>query len=147
MKRFSLRATALSPLAIRSDHAEGGVKTTQYIPGTTLLGSLAVGHRILRPEREDEFVKFFLNEQVYFPHLYPAQFSLRSFHKSNLPVMPLPKTAQSCKRFPGFLPIQGENDDTERHGVRDSLLDWAVFSLFGRQAVLASCFTGPSRAS
>ncbi len=55
MKHFYLRVTARSPLAIRSDHAEGGVKTTQYIPGATLLGSLAASHRILRPEQEDEF--------------------------------------------------------------------------------------------
>ncbi len=129
MKRFYLRVTARSPLTIRSDHAEGGVKTTQYIPGATLLGSLAASHRILRPERADEFATFFLNEQVYFPHLYPAQFGMRSFHASNLPVMPLPKTAQSCKRFSGFLPVKDEEVDDERHGVRDSLLDWAIFSL------------------
>src|SRR6266566_4029729 len=129
MKRFYLRVTARSPLTIRSDHAEGGVKTTQYIPGATLLGSLAASHRILRPEREDDFATFFLNEQLHFPHLYPAQFGMRSFHESNLPVMPLPKTAQTCKRFSGFLPTPDEDDDDERHGVRDSLLDWAVFSL------------------
>ncbi|MFL5663655.1 MAG: RAMP superfamily CRISPR-associated protein [Ktedonobacteraceae bacterium] len=129
MKRFYLRVTARSPLTIRSDHAEGGVKTTQYIPGATLLGSLAASHRILRPEQEDEFTTFFLNEQVYFPHLYPAQFSTKNFHDRNLPVMPLPKTAQTCKRFSGFLPTPGEDDDDERHGVRDNLLDWAIFSL------------------
>jgi CRISPR-associated Csx10 family RAMP protein len=129
VKRFYLRVTARSPLTIRSDHAEGGVKTTQYIPGATLLGSLAASHRILRREREDEFATFFLNEQVYFPNLYPAQFGMRSFHLSNLPVVPLPKTAQSCKRFSGFLPVKDEDVDNERHGVRDSLLDWAIFSL------------------
>lgn len=129
MKRFYLRVTARSPLTIRSDHAEGGVRTTQYIPGATLLGSLAASHRILRPEKEEEFATFFLNEQVYFPHLYPAHFGTRSFHDRNLPVMPLPKTAQTCKRFSGFLPTPDEDDVDERHGVRDSLLDWAIFSL------------------
>src|SRR2546421_12984931 len=99
VKHFYLRVQALSPLAIRSDHAEGGVKTTQYIPGATLLGRLAASHRILRPEQEDEFATLFLDEQVHFPHLYPAQFGTRSFHDRNLPVMPLPKTAQTCKRF------------------------------------------------
>lgn len=146
MKRFYLQVTAGSPLAIRSDHAEGGVKTTQYIPGATLLGSLATSHRILRPEREDEFVTLFLNEQVYFPHLYPAQFNVGSFHKSNLPVMPLPKTAQTCKRFSGFLPVQGEDGDDEQHGIRDSLLDWTVFSLLDKEQsaipALASPFNG-----
>jgi CRISPR-associated protein Csx10 len=133
VKRFYLRVTARSPLTIRADHAEGGVKTTQYIPGATLLGSLAAGHRILRPEQEDEFVTFFLNEQVCFPHLYPAQFGTKNFHDRNLPVMPLPKTAQTCKRFSGFLPAQGEDDDDERHGVRDSLFDWAIFSLLDKE--------------
>ena len=129
MKRFYLRVTACSSLTIRSDHAEGGVKTAHYIPGAALLGSLAVSHRILRPKQENEFTAFFLSEQVYFPHLYPAQFGTKNFHDRNVPVMPLPKTAQSCKRFSGFLPTQGEDDDDERHGVRDSLLDWAIFSL------------------
>lgn len=133
MKRFYLRVTARSPLTIRADHAEGGVQTTQYIPGATLLGSLAASHRILRPEREDEFATFFLNEQVYFPHLYPAQFGMRSFHESNLPVMPLPKTAQTCKRFSGFLPTPDEDNDDDRHGVRDSLLDCAIFSLLDKE--------------
>ncbi len=133
MKRFYLRVTARSPLTIRADHAEGGVQTTQYIPGATLLGSLAASHRILRPEREDEFATFFLNEQLHFPHLYPAQFGMRSFHESNLPVMPLPKTAQTCKRFSGFLPTPDEDNDDERHGVRDSLLDCAIFSLLDKE--------------
>ena len=117
MKRFYLRVTARSPLTIRSDHAEGGVKTTRYIPGATLLGSLAASHRILHAEQEDEFATFFLNEQVYFPHLYPAQFSTKNFHDRNLPVMPLPKTAQTCKRFSGFLPTSDEDNDDERHGA------------------------------
>src|SRR5437588_10387612 len=111
VKRFYLRVTARSPLTIRSDHAVGGVKTTQYIPGATLLGSLAASHRILRPERADEFATFFLNEQVYFPHLYPAQFGTRSFHDRNLPVMPLPKTAQTCKRCSCFQPTPAEDKD------------------------------------
>ncbi len=133
MKRFYLRVTARSPLTIRSDHAEGGVKTTQYIPGATLLGSLAASHRILHPEQEDEFAAFFLNEQVYFPHLYPAQFGTTNFHNRNLPVTPFPKTAQTCKRFSGFLHTPDEDNDDERHGVRDSLLEWAAFSLLNKE--------------
>ncbi|MBV9688664.1 MAG: hypothetical protein JO202_03030 [Ktedonobacteraceae bacterium] len=138
MKRVYLRVTATSSLAIRSDHAEGGVKTTQYIPGATLLGSLAASHRMLRPEQEDEFVKLFLNEQVHFPHLYPAGFNEGSLRTSdlpgsNLPVMPIPKTARTCKRFPGFQLVPGEEAEEERHGVRDSLLDWAIFSLLDNE--------------
>lgn len=136
MKRFYLRVTARSPLTIRADHAEGGVKTTHAIPGTTLLGSLAASYRVLHPEpeHEDTFTNFFLNEQVSFPYLYPAQFGSKNFHNRNLPVMSFPKTAQTCKRFSGFFPVQGEDDGEERHGVRDSLLDWAVFSLLDRES-------------
>jgi CRISPR-associated protein Csx10 len=133
MKHFYLQVLARSPLSIRADHAEGGVKTAHYIPGATLLGGLATAHRIVRPLQDIEFADFFLNEQVYFPHLYPAQFTMDAFRVSNEPVRPLPTTAQSCKRFSGFLLIPGEEEDEERHGIRDSLLDWAVFSLLDDQ--------------
>jgi CRISPR-associated protein Csx10 len=67
---------------------------------------------------------------VQYPDLYPASFQHASFKGAdNLPVYPLPKTAQSCKRFPGFQPLVGEKVDDERHGVRDSLLDWVAFVL------------------
>lgn len=128
MKHFYLRVTARSPLTIRSDHAEGGFKTTSYIPGATLLGSLATSHRILHPERRDEFASLFLNEEVCFPHLYPATFGTPDFQEANVPVMPFPKTAQTCKRFSGFVPLQSEFGEV-RHGVRDTLLDWGLFSL------------------
>ena len=154
MTRFPLQVTARSPLSIRADHAEGGVKTAHYIPGTTLLGSLATGHRMLYPEKEEDFVKLFLKEQVSIPHLYPAQFKASSFRAANTPVMPLPKTAQTCKRFSGFLPVQSENTDEEpykrcqgpdeeRHGVRDTLLDWAVFSLLKQEGAATSALLAP----
>ncbi len=48
----------------------------------------------------------------------------------NAPVYALPKTAQSCKRFSGFVPLQDEEvEKDERHGARDTLLDWAAFEL------------------
>ncbi len=54
--------------------------------------------------------------------------------RARLPVYPLPKTAQSCKRFAGFHKLADEpKEDEERHGVRDSLLDWAAFKLRGEQ--------------
>jgi CRISPR-associated protein Csx10 len=130
MKHLSVQVIARSPLAIRSDHAEGGASTAQSIPGATLLGSLAAAHRILHPREDPEFTALFLNEQASFPHLYPAFFKEREMLVSGLPVMPLPKTAQTCKRFPGFKPLpDDEETGEERHGIRDTLLDWAVFSL------------------
>ncbi len=134
MKHFYLPITAASPLSIRSDHAQEGAATAYAIPGATVLGSLAAAHRILRPENDEEFAQLFLNEQISMPYLYPARFSpdpskSNPFNESNLPVIPLPKTAQTCKRFSGFKPLPDENTDEERHGIRDSLFDWAVFSL------------------
>ena len=135
MKHLSLHVMAQSPLAIRSDHAEGGASTAQYIPGATLLGSLAAAHRILYPQDDEKFTALFLNEQVSFPHLYPAFFKEKDILVSGLPVMPIPKTAQTCKRFSGFKPLPDDEDtDEERHGIRDTLLDWAVFSLLERES-------------
>jgi CRISPR-associated protein Csx10 len=129
VKHLSLQVMANSPLAIRSDHAEGSASTTHTIPGATLLGSLAAAHRLLRPTQEAEFAAFFLNEEVSFPYLYPALFATDTLLNAGSPVMPFPKTTQTCKRFSGFQPLPKEETDEERHGVRDALLDWAVFSL------------------
>ncbi len=132
MQHFSLKLEAMSPLAIRADHAPGGVENAGYISGTTLFGSLAALHRLAHPEDTytSTFEQLFLRGQVQYPDLYPASFANEDFEKDdNLPVYPLPNTAQSCKRFPGFRTDAGEEVDDERHGVRDSLLDWAIFAL------------------
>lgn len=134
MQHLALQLEAMSPLAIRADHAPGGVANAGYISGTTLLGSLAELHRLAHPGDTGTFERLFLSGQVQYPDLYPASFQHDDFDKaSDLPVYPLPKTAQSCKRFPGFKSLKGEEVDDERHGVRDSLLDWATFVL-GRDA-------------
>lgn len=134
MKYYALTLRADSPLAIRADHAPGGAASAQYIPGTALAGSLAATYRLLNSDDDSDsgFQDLFLNEQVWFPNLYPASFkkSEKFQNATGEPIYPLPKTAQSCKRFPGFHPTQYETDITEsRHGVRDSLLDWAMFAL------------------
>src|SRR6266566_7588758 len=130
MQHFSLQLEAMSPLAIRADHAPGGVENAAYISGTTLLGSLAALHRLAHPADTTTFEQLFLSGQVQYPDLYPASFQHNSFEEAGyLPIYPLPKTAQSCKRFSGFQPLKGEKVDEERHGVRDSLLDWAVFAI------------------
>lgn len=128
MKHFYISLHTLSPLAIRASHAESGTKLAQYIPGTAVLGSLASAHRLLRPDAEDEFDRLFLQQRVLFPHLYPACFADKDMNGAYTPVMPLPKTAQSCKRFPGFCPLD-EGADDKPHGIRDSLLDWTTFAL------------------
>ncbi|MBA2678586.1 MAG: hypothetical protein H0U76_09385 [Ktedonobacteraceae bacterium] len=143
MKHFYLRVQARSPLAIRSDQSEGGAKTAQYISGVTLLGSLAAAHRMLHESQETAFADFFLQDKVYFPHLYPALFSKSKshIHGVNTPVVPLPRTAQTCKRFAGFLPLAGEEDAEKRHGIRDSLFDWGAFSLLEQSEKVPSIET------
>lgn len=129
MKHLYLSVRTHSPLATRAGHAESGAKPTQYIAGTTLLGCLAEAHRLLRPKDEEEFATLFLQQRVLFPHLYPAFFTYQEMNRANTPVMPLPKTAQTCKRFAGFRPWSKEDTDEEQHGIRDSLLDWTTFAL------------------
>ncbi len=136
MKHFSIDLNAVSPLAIRSDHAPGGAGTAPYITGTSLAGSLAAAYRLLHGDSTSEFESLFLSGQVHYPDLYPASFRDQGMQDANLPVYPLPKTAQTCKRFPGFrYMFEGEDDDEERHGVRDGLLDWVMFKLGSRDGL------------
>jgi len=132
MKHLCLSLVAQSPLSIRSDQATGGAATTQVIPGTTVFGCLAAAHRIVRPEDDSGFSELFLQERLSIPYLYPASFRAPTF-ENNLPVLPLPMTAQTCKRFPGFCPLHVEKDEEERHGIRDSLFDWGIFALLERE--------------
>jgi CRISPR-associated Csx10 family RAMP protein len=121
---------ACSPLAIRADHAPGGAATAPYIGGATLVGGLAAVYRLYHPERRDEFERLFLSGQVQYPNLYPASFKHSQAQRNSAsPVYPVPRTAQSCKRFPGFI---GDGEDDLPHGVRDSLFDWATFELGGK---------------
>ena len=131
MKHFSLNLETMSPLAIRADHAPGGVENAGYISGTTLLGSLAALHRLAHPGDTVAFEQLFLSGQVYYPDLYPSSFKHDELQDATLlPIYSLPKTAQSCKRYPGFKPEEGkEKDDDDGHGARDSLMDWAILAL------------------
>lgn len=126
MKALDTRIEAIAPLALRSDHAPGGAQTIRYIPGTTFMGALAAMHRLLYPKKEEQFERFFLREQVCYPNLYPATFKDEDIQNSGLPVYPVPKTAQSCKRHSGFMFPEKDNDG---HGVRDSLIERALFAL------------------
>lgn len=132
MKYYALTVRADSPLAIRADHAPGGAASAPYIPGTALAGSLASAYRLNYPNDDSGFQELFLKEQVWFPNLYPASFKKSQVvqNAATLSVYPLPNTAQSCKRFSGFRRTEYEDEpDEPRHGVRDSLLDWAIFAL------------------
>jgi CRISPR-associated protein Csx10 len=137
MVQLFLSLMTTSPLAIRADHAPGGSKTATIVNGSTLLGSLAAAHRMLYTDtKNDDFVQLFLKGNIFYPNLYPANFDPQEalgdeMQASHSPIYPLPKTAQSCKRFEGFL----KEFSDERHGVRDSLLDWAAFKLSNGKSV------------
>ncbi|MBV9259395.1 MAG: hypothetical protein JO215_15370, partial [Ktedonobacteraceae bacterium] len=144
MKHVALYVTADSPLAIRSDQSSTGATRARYIPGSTLFGGLTMFYRLLYNENSEKmalFAPLFLNDQVLYPNLYPAIFvDSRGLQddkaleeasalqdRNRLPVYPLPQTAQSCKRHPGFrFPYTDKND---AHGVRDTLIDWGLFKL------------------
>ena len=133
MKYLALNLKALSPLAIRADHAQEGADSAPYISGTALAGSLAAVHRLYLPDNTDDFEKLFLSGQVQYPDLYPANIKNEGMHNATrLPVYPLPKTAQSCKRFYGFLALEDAEEEEAGHGVRDALIDWALFRLADR---------------
>jgi len=128
MKTLSVNLDVISPLAVRLDHAASRTVSSEYIPGNTLLGSLATLHRVLRPEKTKEFERFFLHGEVLYSNLYASTPKSREIEWiAQGPVYPIPKTAESCKRHKGFLPAKDE--DSDGHGVRDNLVDWAVFKL------------------
>lgn len=134
MKYFALNLIVKAPLAIRADHSPEGATTAKYIPGASLAGSLASLHCLYYSENTDDFEKLFIAGQVHYSDLHPATLNDPEMQNENrVPIYPIPKTAQTCKRNPGFRHIfRGERDkvkEGDRHGVRDSLLDWALFSL------------------
>src|SRR5947209_17023687 len=103
MKQIALHVKAISPLAIRADHAPGGAEKTKYIPGTALVGSLAAVHRLYHPDDSENFERLFLKGWVQYPDLYPAAFDdEEESENATFSVYPLPRTAESCKRFSGF---------------------------------------------
>ena len=131
MKRIALNVQAMSPLAIRSDHAPGGAETAKYISGTALIGSLAAVYRLYQPDDTENFERLFLRGWVQYPDLYPATFENEKGQVEDFfPVYPLPRTAESCKRYSGFSYVSpGQKIDDPGHGVRDNLLDWAMYKL------------------
>lgn len=139
MNHLSLELTTLSAVATRADHAPSGVASSSYIAGTTLAGSLASLYRQYYGEQGSDFAQLFLNGQVFYPNLYPATIKhkdvraklARADDLAFSPVYPLPQTAQSCKRHSGFA---FDKADQERHGVHDTLFDWAIFQLGNQTA-------------
>lgn len=127
-----LLLTAETPLAVRAGRAQDVVQAHPYIPGSALFGSLASVHSLLRPTRRDEFAAFFLDDALRYDNLYPASFASQELTDDAQPVYPLPRSAWSCKRFPGFR-FNAEREQDARHGIADNLMAWAVYALSAGQ--------------
>ena len=141
MKSLALRMTAESPLAIRSDHAPGRADNIKYIPGTAVRGCLATLYHMFyrKNEKMEDFAPLFLHERVSYPNLYPALFDDEGLQdRDSLPVYPLPKTAQSCKRHSGF--VFPDTDTNDGHGARDTLIDWGLFKLAQKSTAALKIF-------
>jgi CRISPR-associated Csx10 family RAMP protein len=133
--RVVLNLRAESPVAFRTGRDAGRAETLPYIPGSALLGGLAAAHTILYPHKTEQFGEFFVRGRVRYGNAYPASFPpvQRALQDETSPVRPLPLTARSCKRWPGF---RFQRDaDHEYHGVFDHLLPWALFALSGERAI------------
>lgn len=132
--RVVLNLRAKSPVAFRTGRDAGRAATLLYIPGSVLLGGLAAAHTVLYPHQTERFGEFFVRDRVRYGNAYPASFPLQRALKAEMsPVRPLPATARSCKRWPGF---RFQRDaDHEYHGVFDHLVPWAVFALSGERAI------------
>lgn len=136
---FAVNATALTPLSFRAGRNNTDTDTLDYVPGSALLGSLINAHQLMRDD-PDELNTFFFQNSTRISNLYPASFSDEERLKEKLmplqdrpeqdhtlPVYPLPTTARTCKRFPGFL--FDSAPEGEQHGMFDHLLYWSVFAL------------------
>lgn len=133
--RVVLNLRAESPVAFRTGRDAGRAATLSYIPGSVLLGGFASAHTVLYPHQTERFGEFFVRGRVRYGNAYPASFppTQRPLQDDMSPVRPLPATARSCKRWPGF---RSQRDaDHEYHGVFDHLLPWALFALSGERAI------------
>jgi len=132
----------ISPLSIRADRDDDVINTRMYIPGHSFRGALAAHYLKLNSNTVDEkFKKYFVNGNIKYSPLYPSSMRLKTSSEPNIQKIinkeneitnsnslstPFPKTAITCKRWPGF---EGMGMQQEQHGVRDQLFEWAIYKL------------------
>lgn len=131
MQRIELEIKVLSPLAIARQKPGGSIsEAVDYIPGTVIRGAVAAQILDLSNGRSTDLTKnggdfqaLFLSEHpAIFQNAYPALIfdgdlvSKDTFEEYGV----LPATALSSKNKPGF---KEEEDDLERNGVFDTLID------------------------
>lgn len=122
MKWYSLSAKMLAPFGIQESRQSNNAASMTYIPGTTLRGAVASHYLRSGGDAVDsDFVKLFIDQPLSFPNLYPS--NERFVHST-----PLPLSAISCKRRPGFV---SRDESRNGHGVKDILASNAVLEHSG----------------
>lgn len=119
MTCYQFSARLLSPLMVQKNRQSNTSAGLPYLPGTTFRGALAGAclRYGINPDGAG-FQDVFLENPVFFPDLLPAQGPGQS-------AFPLPATACSCKRFPGFKLLN------EAHGAGDTLASMAAARQLG----------------
>lgn len=119
MKQFVMILEAKQPLSLgdRLSFTGNVMETDNKVHGASLRGALAYEMiQGIDPDENDWFQEAFVAGKLSFSDAYPIarghQSSLESFG-------PTPFTAQSCKRFSGLRPKNGDIRDD--HGVFDSI--------------------------
>jgi CRISPR-associated Csx10 family RAMP protein len=102
VNRFLIRATLQTPLVVRRQRQSQRSEGVAYFPGTLLRGAVAQLYLQQHGKADTNFRRLFLDER--FCRFGPLDPAPRVF----------PRSAHSCKRFPGF-PREG-------HGVVDLLV-------------------------
>jgi CRISPR-associated protein Csx10 len=114
MKLIPLTASLESPMAIVSRRQDEVMRSRGDIPGRSLRGAIAAraGERWGEDSRA---FKALVLQEARWPDLLPSLHDKQSY--------PLPLTAKSCKRHPGFENEQNEEDDEPAHGMVCELAD------------------------
>ena len=129
---LQLWVRAISPLAMSKHPMVAGrpTATHDYIPGTVLRGAIAAYYLKgnSNAAASCEFQNLFVSNRVKWGNLYPV--------KKTSPSWPLPATALSCKRFPGFLADAEDETDDPRHGIQDCLTEQIAYQFVKNARVL-----------
>jgi CRISPR-associated Csx10 family RAMP protein len=126
--RYHINLKAKGALAFRAGRNTTQSDTLPYIPGTSLIGALAQAHRTLG-RSSTEFEQFFLHNQVYCGNCYPAGFAEQlSLGSAEYPVLPLPVTARTSKRQPGFA-YRAAEERKARSGITDACIPLLLYAL------------------
>jgi CRISPR-associated protein Csx10 len=133
MPIYTVEATLLTPCCISEQPAIGNeVETLDYIPGSALRGMLADLYLRSRGAANNDFRNVFCSDDVSFPNLYPTH------------CYPLPLSAYTCKRHPGFKNEDNQDGDNLNQGVWNLLFeDFPAFSGSARNRQHKDICDGP----